>query len=338
MNNFKTIPHNKPTMGIDEASAAQSVIISNDLVKGYHTQAFEDDICEYLGLPQGHAVCVTSGSAALFIALKTLKLKNKTVAIPSYACSSLKHACTLNQADIIYLDNKKNSVIFDSEQKKFDALIHPYLYGLSSKLPSCNQPIIEDLAQALGASTNNKMLGTMGELGVLSFYATKMISSGGQGGMLVSKSKNLIEQAKDYIKFDQQHDNNARFNFHITEVQAAIGRVQLKKLPEFIKQRQIRWQIYKDAGLTLLDNTSSELSHVRYRAIVLSSRYQKVIHDLKTKGITAINPFESNELLDKHCINANSITQKTVSLPLYPSLSIEDTHFIAMQTKKVLEV
>ncbi|MFT4925438.1 MAG: perosamine synthetase [Phenylobacterium sp.] len=326
------IPHNRPTIGEPEAAAAAQVINSGYLVGGEQTRQFENDMCDFLGLPAGHALCVTSGSSALYIALKVLALAHKTVAMPGYVCSSLQHACALNQSKPLYLDNQAGLPIPQFDGQSFDGLIYPYLYGLSSYLPSQPKPVIEDLAQALGAKVDGQMLGTMGTVGVLSFYATKLMTSGGQGGMLVSTDASLIAAARDYIEFDQRQDNFARFNFHITEMQAAIGRVQLQRLPEFIEQRQQRWQIYRDAGLPLLDivdTADNSLSHVRYRAVVTCQQPQRLIDVLKAQDVSAINPFDVSELLSTDCPNALALCQQTVSLPLYPTLGIDDCKRIA---------
>ena len=335
------IPHNKPTLDQNELNAVDKVLMSNHLVYGNNIQKFEDEMCDFVGLPHGHAVCVSSGSSALLIALHVLELKHKNVAIPSYACSSIKNACLLNQSFPIYLDNQQGKPIVhitENDKNKLDGLIYPYLYGFSSTLPSIEgKPIIEDIAQSLGASNNNQMLSTIGNIGILSFYATKMITSGGQGGMLISRDKTFIQAAKDFILFDQKIDNNLHFNLHMTEIQAAIGRVQLKKLPEFIKKREDIWNIYNDEGLPLLDVQQLNLRHVRYRAIVLTPKQKELINTLKLNKVTAINPFTENELLSPHSTNALALTKQTVSLPIYPSLSIKQAKEIADITLKALD-
>lgn len=332
------IPHNKPTIGNLESTAAAQVIKSGFLVKGEQITAFENEICAFLGLPPGHALCVSSGSSALFIAMKVLNLENKRIAMPSYVCSSLKHACHLNNSIGVYLDNKAELPLPKLSNQQVDALVHPYLFGLASHLPSSTTyPVIEDLAQALGASTSNGMLGTLGTISVLSFYATKMMTTGGHGGMIVSKNKALIDEARDYIYFDQPNDDKNRFNFQLTEIQAAIGRVQLRRLPEFIKKREERWQIYKDAGLPLMNLEGAGLNHVRYRAIVKTLVAKSLLHNLNKQKIMAINPFDENELLAPECGNARNLCNQTVSLPLYPTLSIKNTRNIAKITSELLE-
>lgn len=332
------IPHNRPTVGIEEARAASQVVESGYLTSGKQTQLFEDEICEFLGLPAGHALAVTSGSSALFVALRVLGLSNQHVAIPSYVCSSLKHACLLNQSKPIFLDNLRDLPIVDvSSHQTTSGLIYPYMYGLASEIPQ-NGTVIEDLAQALGANYAGQKLGTIGDIGVLSFYATKVITAGGQGGMLVSKNKALIETARDYIEFDQKVDEQARFNLHITEMQAAIGRVQLKKLPQFVEKRAELWSLYQSYDLPLLDYVDDKAEHVRYRAIVKTARPEQLTSYLKDENITAINPFEPSELLDTSASHAAALCQRTVSLPMYPSLTVEQAHHVAAQTQLGLQL
>lgn len=335
---MNVIPHNRPTIGQEEANAAAAVVQSGFLTGGQQTKLFEDEICQYLGLPAGHAVAVTSGSSALFLALKVLKLEQQNVAIPSYVCSSLKHACHLNHSHPAYLDNQPDTAIVDTQRAvQSNAIIYPYLYGFASQIPT-HSCVIEDIAQALGASYNGEMLGTRGTIGVLSFYATKMMTSGGQGGMLVSKNKSLIDAARDYIEFDQKNDSMARFNFHITEMQAAIGRKQLQRLPEFIEKRAELWQFYQQQGLPLLDVTDEQASHVRYRAIITTTNPESLIQVLRRQNVTAINPFAKTELLDSTATNAAKLCNQTVSLPLYPSLTMQQASYVAEQVKIGLQL
>ena len=96
--------------------------------------------------------------------------------------------------------------------------------------------VIEDCAQSLGASIDNKKTGIIGKVGIFSFYTTKLMTSGGQGGMFVSKDKNLVDKVRDYREFDCRRDKKHRFNFQMTDLQASIGRVQLKQLPLFLER------------------------------------------------------------------------------------------------------
>lgn len=326
------IPHNKPTLAIEEQTACSEVFASGMLASSKQIEKFEDEICQFLGLPLGHAVATSSGSAALLVALKVLDSQN--VAMPSYVCQSLKQASLLAgaDADIIDIDQYSTNICQTKlSESTADTLIYPYLYGQASQLPKFSGLIIEDIAQALGAKLDGKMLGTIGDCGVLSFYATKLITSGGQGGMLVSKNKKVIDDARNFLNFDMPTDNKAHFNLPITELQAAIGRVQLGKLHQFIGHREKIWQIYYQAGLPLLTPTKSDihkLNSVRYRAVIMTEKAKELIRFLTTKKIKAIIPIESWELLAP-TENAMALANKTVSLPIYPSLTLEQASFIA---------
>ena len=89
------IPHNKPTLDIEEERSAQDVIRSGWLAQGREVDNFEREFCKFLGLPEEHAVAVSSGTAALFIALWALNASKKRVAFPAYVCSSLRHAVSM---------------------------------------------------------------------------------------------------------------------------------------------------------------------------------------------------------------------------------------------------
>jgi len=99
------------------------------------------------------------------------------------------------------------------------------MFGIPVDLTDFKSKItIEDCAQALGAKVNGVPVGLQGNVGIYSFYATKLITSGGQCGMLVCKDKSLVDKVKDYREFDYRQDRKYRFNFQMTDLQAAIGR------------------------------------------------------------------------------------------------------------------
>ena len=127
------IPHNSPSCGDEEVHAATTVLQSGWLAQGAEVEAFENTLCELLGLPSGHAVAVSSGSAALFLALWVLNAKGKRVAFPVYVCSALRNAVTLAGAEELLLDVLEGSPNIDSncaQNSQADILIAPHMYGL----------------------------------------------------------------------------------------------------------------------------------------------------------------------------------------------------------------
>jgi len=332
-----TIDHNKLTLGIDEQNAAAQVLSSSVLANGKQVSLFEQEICQLLNLPKGHAVATSTGSSALFLALTTLK--SQRVVMPSYVCNSLKQAADLAHvsSDIIDITESSTRICPKALSKSTaDTLIYPYLYGQTSKLPKFSGFIIEDIAQALGAKINGNALGTQGDIGVLSFYATKLITSGGQGGMVVSKNKEYIDFIRDYLDFDMQTGQKAHFNLPLTEIQAAIGRVQLSKLNKFIHKREQIWQVYLNFGLPLLDISEENSQPVRYRAVLLTKHAKALIKHLSRNHIKTIVPIEQSELLSQS-EHAIFLSNNTISLPIYPNLSLKEAQKIARLCQNFLK-
>ncbi len=265
------IPHNKPFLGEEEKKIAQNVISSGFISQGLEVSAFENELCHFFGLPDGHAAVVSSGSSALYLALWSLDGKDKKVGLPVYSCASLRNATGMIGARTVFLDcddQGPNLNVKHAQQRDVEILMAPSMFGIPIELPSQRKfKVIEDLAQSLGAKVDGKPIGLRGDIGICSFYATKMITSGGQGGAVISRDKKLIDKIKDYREFDCRDDNKLRFNFQMTDLQAAIGRVQLKKLPAFINQREKWFQIYSEIGLNLIDSKLKNHTSVRYRIV-----------------------------------------------------------------------
>ena len=328
------IPHNKPTIGTEEELAALRVLRSGLLSQDSEIESFENEFCDFIGLPKGHAVAVSSGTAALYLALWILEGDKKMISFPGYVCSALRNATNMigGNEEIIDIEKESPNIKF-KKIKKESIVIIPHMYGIPVDVTKIqNMNIIEDCAQSLGAKINGISVGLYGNAGIFSFYATKLMTSGGHGGMYVSKDKKLVDRVRDYREFDYRNDQKKRFNFQMTEIQAAIGREQLKKLPKFLERREEIFQKYKKAGLELLDigENQNHLSPVRYRAVIKTEEPNKIIKSLESVGVKAIVPTEDWELLGKHELlpNAVELSRKTVSLPIYPTLTDQEIDII----------
>jgi perosamine synthetase len=222
----------------------------------------------------------------------------------------------------------------------FDLVIVPHMYGIPAKWAyQTSVKIIEDCAQSIGAMAGGVYCGLSGDIGIYSFYATKLMTSGGQGGMLVSRDKSLVDAARDYREFDCRTDRKCRFNFQMTDLQAAIGRTQLKKLPVLIERRQVIFNRYKSSSLKLIgaEIGDEKTKPVRFRAIWVQPRPREVMKRLAEMGIRSIIPLEDWELLGPGACypHAHWWTQNTLSLPLYPSLTDAEVDYIIKSVNKV---
>ena len=218
-----------------------------------------------------------------------------------------------------------------------DILIAPSMYGIPVDLPEARgYLLIEDLAQSLGAGIAGARIGMRGEMGICSFYATKLITSGGQGGAVISRDKSLIDKVRDYREFDCRNDARVRFNFQMTDIQAAIGRVQLGRLPEFLERREKWFSMYLDSGLNIIEERRPQVQPVRYRIVMRCNRPSRIIASLAAANIRAIVPIEEYELLDgaARYPEALALTNTTVSLPAHPGLREEDVARIGRVAKQ----
>jgi len=331
------IPHNKPTLGLEEEEAAIRVIRSGWVAKGDEVKSFENEFCDFVGLPKGHAVAVSNGTAALYLALLVLDGSGKKIASPGYVCSALRHAVDMSEGENVLIDTEYDSPNIDLKtlyNKNPQIAIIPHTYGIPINLSNLKKiMLIEDCSHAIGAKINRKSVGLQGELGIISLAATKMITSGGSGGMLISKNKRLIEKITNYIEYDMKKDDYKRFNFQMNDLQAGIGREQLRKLPDFLKRREEIFQKYKISGLDLLDISTADnktIQPVRFRAVLKTKKQFETIKLLKEHDIASrvLNDEWLISQNPKQFPNSFSMVQNSVSLPIYPSLSDEDVEKI----------
>jgi perosamine synthetase len=242
---LKYIPHSRPTLGEEEVKAVAEVIKSGHIAEGEVVARFEKTFAGKMGVQ--HAVAVNSGTAALHLALLAMGIgPEHEVIIPSYVCTALLHAVQYVGARPVpaEIDPLTYNIDPDDVQKRITtrtrAIIVPHLFGAAAdldKLLKLDVPIIEDCAQAVGGTYHQKLLGTFGDIAIFSFYATKVMATG-EGGMVTSKSPEIIERIRDLKTYDGKEADKVRYNYKMTDVQAALGEVQLGRLDDFIEQRR----------------------------------------------------------------------------------------------------
>ena len=307
--------------------AAAEAVRSGWVASGPRVAALEEALCERLGLPSGHVAACSSGTAALFLALRSLGARGKRVAVPVYACLALRNAVALAGAQTVLVDAPPGNPNVDRAVLRAapaDLAIPVSSFGIPVEDDAFDVlPAIDDACQALGASTPAGPAGTRGRAGVLSFSATKLITSGGAGGAVVSRDRGLIEDVRDYLAFDARDDAKPRFNLLLTDVGAAIGFVQLARLDEFLARRAEIWGRYRVAGTPLLDLAAAGVRCVRYRAVARDPFASRTVAELQRAGVGAIVPIEPAELVarDEDFPSAHELARTTISLPCFPTLT-----------------
>jgi dTDP-4-amino-4,6-dideoxygalactose transaminase len=224
------------------------------------------------------------------------------------------------------------------------AIIVPHLFGLAAdldRLQRLDVPVIEDCAQALGARLNQRPLGTFGDACIFSFYATKMMTCG-EGGMVISNSKALLSRVADLKSYDEKARYETRFNYKMTDIQAAMGMVQLTRLDAFIRQRRaiaMRYlKAFKFPGLKL---PPDDPARIYYRFVIgVENDSQAIIKRLGQNGIGCARPIYMplhNYLkLTGYPVTDNA-WQTSFSIPIYPSLSDEEINRVIEVVADILK-
>jgi perosamine synthetase len=332
------IPHSQPTLSEKEVTALTEVVRSGQLSMGKQVEMFEQELSQYIGIKGG--VALNSGTSALHLALLALGIKeNDQVIIPSFTCCALLNAIHYVRAKAVLVDIDPDGYNLDIKavkkalDKRTKAIIVPHMFGLPAdigELTSLGIPLIEDCAHSLGAGYQGIKTGRFGLLAVFSFYATKLITTG-EGGMVGSNSEELLEKIKDLREYDQKDDYKIRYNYKMTDLQAALGRVQLSRLPRLIIQRQKIAQRYltefKDLSLHL-PCIPHNREHIFYRFVIRSEKdAHRIITALQEKGINCARPVYKplhHYLGQTNFSHTDSVWEKSVSLPIYPSLAEKD--------------
>ena len=316
------IRHSSPTLTEEEIQACADVLRSGYIAQGAQVEAFEQECATYLGRRFG--IAVNSGTNALILALEILEIsRGARVAIPSYVCSALATAVLQCGAAPVLCDCRQQDHNMDPHRVPADIpVVAVHLFGAPAPLPQ-NPLLIEDIAQAIGAP-----VGKTGKVSIVSFYATKLLTTG-EGGMLFTDDDALAQAARDLRDYDNRDLFRLRHNFKMTDLQAAIGRAQLRKLDGFIKRRREIAQRFNEAFAELPLELPQAENHVYARYVVGIDRRDELQHHLSRFQIEAKRPVYRplhHYPLDPHadCPNAERAHHRLLSLPIYPSLKDEE--------------
>lgn len=251
----------QPDLGDEELIAVSKVFSSGRLVQGQVVAAFEADLAEFIGVK--HAVLVSSGTAALHLTLLALDIAPGDVLfIPSFAWPSAANMVARMGGLPIFVDSKTEtcnvdpdhlrSRIEESVSRNYGrprAIIAVHEFGLACDLDSIGKianeydlAVIEDAACALGSYYHGNSVGTIGEMGIFSFHPLKSITTG-EGGVVVTDDEQLAARLRALRNHGQTHGGRYQFescgfNYRMTEMQAAIGRVQLGKLAGILSRKR----------------------------------------------------------------------------------------------------
>ena len=267
------IPPALPYIGEEEKQAVLEVLSSGQIAAGPKVEEFEKRFAAYIGVKE--AVAVSSGTAALQVALLASGIgPGCKVMIPSYSFFATASAVMTVGAEPIFTDIDPVSFCIDVQKMEdIDAVIPVHIYGQTAEMNEINTwaeeddvKVIEDACQAHGAEYHDKKAGSLGHVGCFSFYATKNMFCG-EGGMITTDDTELADKARllrAHGRNSQGIHESIGYNFLMTDIEAAIGLVQLDKLDDINEARRVNARI--------IDSELAELEGYVQRPVELQER------------------------------------------------------------------
>ena len=274
-----------PHMGGNEQKYIQEAFDTNWIAPvGENIKRFEQDICRYTS--SKHALALSSGTAAIHLALILLGVgPGDEVIVPTFTFSATVNPILYQGASPVFVDSDMSTWNMCAEEtvraiearlqkgRKPKAMIIVHSYGQAASIAELMKiadkyeiPVIEDAAEALGATYQGKKLGTFGKFGILSFNGNKIITTSGGGALLcdnpllLEKAAFLSTQARDAAPHFQH--SQVGYNYALSNVLAGIGRGQMEVIEQRIKQRRAIFAYYQDAFADIpAISFSPELEH-----------------------------------------------------------------------------
>ena len=366
------IPINLPKIGDEEIQAVVQVMKSGMLTSGLgagpKVTEFERNYSEFAGVK--HAIAVNTGTAALHAALMAIGIKaGDEVILPSFTFVATAEAVVLAGGKPVFADIDPETYTLSPEAvekaitKKTKAIVPVDLYGLPADIKPIreiaskyNLAIIDDCAQSHGATYEGKPAGALADLACWSLYAAKNIGTG-EGGVVTTDNDQLAET----IRMIRTHGEKVKYssvmlgtNYRMTEIQAAIGIVQLRRLPEFfakrtknaqritkhleksdkiklptqLKNRTPSWYLYtvriKDATEITRNNIIKEMHD---QGIGAEAYYPTPIHQM---------PYYKETFGNFKLPETEKAAKQVLSLPIHPGVTEQQIDLIAKTLLKLL--
>jgi len=371
--------------GPEEAEAMLHVLSRNAPTSGDECIAFEREFAEYCGVKQ--ACCCSNGTAALFLSLVALDIKpgDRVITTPLTWIATAAAAATLG-AEVVFVDVDPKTYNLDPNRlaeaitPNTKAVLPVHLYGqcadMDAILALANEhgfAVVEDACHALGARYKDRMAGSMGATGCFSFHEQKNISTLGEGGIVLTNDEALFERialyrshcarvygkSTKYCSIDEtkfpmgkrfwwQDFDDCGYNFRMTDIQAAVGRVQLKKLDE-LNARRIQNAAYLTEHLSdvpglVLPVVQPECKHVFHLYPVQIDAEEfgmdkddfilAMLNEYGIKVGTHYNPLNWTQAFQKRGFTrgmypvAEAAAERLVTLPLHPRQTPEALEYL----------
>lgn len=359
-----------PDIGIEELTEIKEVFDSKYLVHGDKVEEFEELIRKYLNV--NHAIAVSSGTAALHLAMVALDISHDTeVIVPDYTFPATSNVVEIVGATTKFVDIELDSLCIDAGKienritNRTKAIIPVHEFGQSCDMDRIlsiakkyDLKVVEDAACALGTEFMGKKVGTLGDIGCFSLHPRKAITTG-EGGIVVTNNDALADKIKLLRNHGLSYTNGKPqfvtpgFNYRMTNIQGAIGVAQFKKLESINKRRleiaeQYNEMLSSISGIRLPEEKAYGKHVWQTYHIILDKKFNRdnIINSLKLRGIeTNFGAYAVHEqpyymekyaCLDNEYPNAIYAHKSGIALPLYKGLTNDDIKLISFELERIL--
>jgi dTDP-4-amino-4,6-dideoxygalactose transaminase len=363
----------RPFFDQEELIEIQQVLDSGWVSQGPKVKEFENKVAKYLNI--NYAIGVVNCTSALHLALRASEIKkDDEVLVADYTFPATGHAVVYCGARPIFVDvdlktyNIDPTLIEENITEKTKAMIPVHTFGQPAEIDTImkigedhNIKVIEDAACALGATYKNSPVGTMGDIGCFSFHARKGITTG-EGGMAVTDDKNLAEKIRTLSIFGMtsawKREKSDKFiiptftevgyNYKMSDILAAVGTVQLRRLDTIIERKRelARYWDEKLQEMELIEPpwVNKNVTHIYQSYVALVDKRinrNKLIEMLRKKGIqTQIGTYASHIQpvynSSQTCPNSLEIFKRSLALPMYYTLTEEEIDVATSHLEKTL--
>ena len=377
----RSIAISQPALGEEEWHALKDPVLSGWVTQGPKVAEFEKQFAAYHGV--NHAIAVTSCTTGLHLALKAMGVGHgDEVIVPSFTWVASANAVLYCGAIPVLIDVDIKTYNIDIRQlaakisSRTKVVIPVHLFGLCANVDKIktvipdNVRILEDAACAAGAALNNQYAGTLGDVAVFSFHPRKTITTG-EGGMVTTNNSELaraITVMRNHgasISEEERH-NGAQpyilpefellgYNYRMTDLQGALGVVQLNKLAVLISERQ-QWASYYNTQLAEIEWLQSPLvpdgckhGWQAYVCLVDENKSpvsrNKIMEHLQERGISTRPGTHAVHLLSlyrnrfgyaaEYFPASNACAKYSMALPLHNRMSAEDYAYVVQEIKRL---
>jgi perosamine synthetase len=354
----KEIPQFEPWLGEEELAQVAETIRANWITGGAKVKEFERKIAELCGVK--HAIAACNGTLALYMGLRALEIgEEDEVIVPDFTFIASANSVVMAGAIPVFVEVDARTFNIDPEctekaiTHKTKAIMPVHIYGQAADMDAIcdiarrhNLYVIEDAAQGIGVTFKAKHTASFGDIGCLSFYADKTITTG-EGGMVLTNDDKLAEKCL-ILKHQGRtgrgvyfHDHIG-YNFRLTDLQAAIGLAQLAKLPTIIDRKKRNEKLYRQL---LGEVKGVEFPYVDPRGFNVPFRINILVDDpqslsifLNENGIGSRRFFYPLHMqacynVDGEFPNAVKAYERGLSLPSAVTLSEEQIVYVCEKIK-----